>query len=239
MRLILICLLALITVLITVLIPARASRAQDIAVDLELVLAIDSSRSVDRREFNLQIKGIATAFRDPAFLSALRNYAPRGIAVALVQWSGQKSHINVVGWQFITNESSARAFANQVDAAGRRLAPGSTSINNAIGFSSAILRDNGYRGARQVIDVSGDGYNNTGNRPELTRDRAVARGITINGLTITNEVARLDRYFRDRVIGGPGAFVMKALDYRDFAAVFNRKLIREVIGDNVYSMKQD
>ena len=235
MRLILICLFALITALA----PARASRAQEIAVDLELVLAIDSSRSVDRREFDLQIKGITTAFRDPGFHATLRNYAPRGIAVALVQWSGQKSHINVVGWQFITGAASARAFADQVEAAGRRIAPGSTSINNAIGFASALLRGNGYRGARQVIDVSGDGYNNTGNRPELTRDKAVAMGITINGLTITNEVAGLDRYFRDRVIGGPGAFVMRALDYRDFAAVFNRKLIREVIGDNVFSMKRN
>jgi hypothetical protein len=217
----------------------QVSRAQEIAVDLELVLAIDSSRSIDTQEFDLQIKGIAAAFRDPAFLATLRSHAPRGIAVALVQWSGQNNHINALGWHHITDGISARIFANQIEATGRMLNPGSTSINNAIRYCSSLLQANGFNGARKVIDVSGDGYNNTGSPPELARDEAVARGITINGLTISNEVAQLHGYYKDRVIGGAGAFVMTALDFQEFSAVFRRKLIREVIGVKVYSWKQD
>ncbi len=231
--------LALAFFLLATLPMAQLCRAQDIAVDLELVLAIDSSRSIDAQEFRLQTNGIAAAFRDPEFLAALHNHAPRGIAVALVQWSGQNNHVNAMGWHHITDDASAQLFADQIEAMGRMLDPDSTSINNAIRFSVSQIQGNSFNGARRVIDVSGDGYNNTGSRPQIARDEAVARGITINGLTITNEVARLQEYFKENIIGGPGSFVMSALDFQEFPAVFIRKLLREVIGVEVYSWKLD
>jgi hypothetical protein len=214
---------------------SQRSPAQDVAVDLELALAVDGSRSIDEDEFALQLQGIATAFRDPAFLAALHSAAPRGIAVTLVQWAGYDHQAHVVAWQHVSDAHSAAAFADQVLAAGRRLEPGPTGIGSAIRYSYQLMDANGFAGARRVIDISGDGYNNSGNRPEIARDEALALGVTINGLTVMNEIPGLDRYFLTRVIGGPGAFVVEALDFEQFANAFKLKLIREVRGNRVTS----
>jgi hypothetical protein len=224
---------------ITVILLAAASLApqkapaQEIAVDLELVLAIDGSRSIDDREFALQLRGTADAFRDRAFFNALHSAAPRGIAVTMVQWAGHEHQAHVVAWRHVEDAISAAAFADEIVAAGRRLSPGPTGIGSAIRFSRQLMETNGFAGARRVIDISGDGSNNSGNRPEIARDEALARGVTINGLTVTNEIPGLDRYFSARVIGGPGAFVIEALDFEQFAVAFKLKLIREVTGDRV------
>ncbi|MFQ5566869.1 MAG: DUF1194 domain-containing protein [Paracoccaceae bacterium] len=199
-------------------------------VDLELALAVDGSRSIDEDEFALQLKGIAAAFRDRGFLAALKSSAPRGIAVTLVQWAGDGHQAHVVAWQHVGDAASAAAFADRVLAAGRRLEPGPTAIGSAIRYSYLLMEANGFAGARRVIDISGDGYNNSGNSPEIARDEALARGVTINGLTVMNEIPALDRYFLTRVIGGPGAFVVEALDFEQFADAFKLKLIREVTG---------
>jgi hypothetical protein len=211
----------------------QRSLAQDIVVDLELVLAIDGSRSIDADEFTLQLGGIAAAFRDCAFFTALHSAAPRGIAVTLVQWAGHENQAQVVAWRHVGDARSAAAFADEVLAAGRRLIPGPTGIGSAIRYSYRLMDANGFAGNRQVIDVSGDGYNNSGNRPEIARDEALARGVTINGLTVTNEIPGLDLYFSTRVIGGLGAFVIEALDFERFAEAFKLKLIREITGDQV------
>jgi hypothetical protein len=212
---------------------AQKSLAQSVAVDLELALAADGSRSIDDNEFALQLQGIATAFRDPTFLTALKGAAPRGIAVSLIQWAGREQQAHAVAWRHVTDATSAAAFADEVLAAGRRLQPGPTGIGSAIRYCYLLMEVNGFAGSRRVIDVSGDGYNNSGNRPEIARDEALARGITINGLTVMNEIPGLDRYFSARVIGGPGAFVVEALDFEQFANAFKIKLIREVTGSRV------
>jgi hypothetical protein len=209
------------------------SLAQDIAIDLELVLAVDGSRSIDENEFALQLEGIAAAFRDRTFLAALRSAAPRGIAVSLVQWAGYDQQAHVVAWRHVEDAPSAAAFSDQVLVAGRRLQPGPTGIGSAIRYSYRLMEANGFSGTRQVIDISADGYNNSGNQPEIARDEALALGVTINGLTVMNEVPSLDRYFSNRVIGGPGAFVVEALNFEQYADAFILKLIREVSGNRV------
>ncbi len=191
---------------------------------------MDGSRSIDEAEFDLQIRGIAAAFRDPAFLSALDKAAPAGIAVTLVQWTGHANQVQVVDWSLVSDTATAADFADRVLAGGRRIRPGPTGIGSAIRFSYRLMETNDFFGTRQVIDISGDGYNNSGNRPELARDEAIARGVVVNGLTVMNDIPLLDRYFLARVIGGPGAFVAQAEDFTEFADAFRLKLIREVTG---------
>ncbi len=203
------------------------------AVDVELVLAVDGSRSVDSKEFALQMDGIAQAFRNPRFLAVLRAAAPRGIAVTLVQWAGNKRQLQVVGWHYVDDRNTAAGFADKVANAGRKLMPGPTAIGSAIRFSYLLIENNRFNGKSRVIDISGDGYNNSGQRPEIARDEAADLGIIINGLTVLNEVSGLDRYFSDRVIAGPGAFVIEVLDFEHVATAFVTKLIREVSGDKL------
>jgi len=191
---------------------------------------VDGSRSIDEAEFDLQIRGIAAAFRDPAFLNALDKAAPDGIAVTLVQWTGHADQVQVVDWSLVSGPATAADFADRVLAGGRRLQPGPTGIGSAIRYSYRLMEANEFLGKRQVIDISGDGYNNSGNRPELARDEAVGRGVVVNGLTVMNDIPLLDRYFLARVIGGPGAFVVEAENFAEFALAFRLKLIREVTG---------
>lgn len=206
-----------------------AGAQEDSAVDLELVLAIDASGSVDQSEFALQLHGIAGAFRDPEVHGAIAATGGRGIAVAFVQWSGRRQQVAVVEWTRVRDAAAAEAFAAAIEAGGRWLV-GETAIADAIDFARDLLLVGRYRGIRQVIDVSGDGPTNAGRDPDAARDEAVALGMTINGLAITNEISDLDLYFRDHVIGGPGAFLMTARDYGDFAEAMRQKLIREIRG---------
>ncbi len=199
-----------------------------VSVDLELVLAVDTSASVDAREFDLQMTGLADAFRDPGVLAAVRR--PGGIAVALVQWGGPGSQAVSVGWAHVFDADSAVRFADAVAGSRRLFLMEETAIAPLLYFAMGLFDDNGFDGRRRVIDVSGDGPNNTGFYPGIMRDWVVAAGITVNGLAIRNEHADVDRHYRDHVIGGPGAFVMRAADYRDFADAIRRKLIREIAG---------
>jgi hypothetical protein len=205
--------------------PARA----DIAVDLELVLAIDSSGSVDFQEFELQARGIARAFRDPEVIEAIEGAAPNGIAVCLVQWSGRRQHLVTIDWTRITDTASAQAMAARIDAMGRVLI-GETAIADALRFAHEQLGSGPFQGARQIIDVSGDGPTNAGGDPDPLRDAAALAGITINGLAILNESPNLDRYYAEHVIGGPDAFVMAAKDYQDFVDAIRHKLLHEIRG---------
>ena len=199
------------------------------AVELELVIAVDASGSVDNDEFALQVRGLANAFRDPQVVAAVESHGAAGIAVAVMQWSSPGNQIVAVDWTAVADRASASALAELIEAAGRLLY-GETAIAHALRFASGMFVDGRFDGRRKVIDLSGDGPNNFGGVPRQVRDLAVAAGMTINGLAITNEYAELDRYYEAEVIGGPGAFVMIAVDYRDFAVAIRDKLVREIAG---------
>ncbi|WP_200372019.1 DUF1194 domain-containing protein [Rhodovibrio salinarum] len=198
------------------------------AVELELVLAVDASSSVDQAEFVLQMQGFARAFRDPDVLAALR--AVNGVAVMLMQWASTSRQSVVVPWTLLRGEADAHEFAAALASAPRQVRAGGTSIAAALDAGYAALAGNAYLGRRQVIDLSGDGRANMGARPSRARDRIAATGATINGLAILNEEPALDRYYVDYVIGGPRAFLITAVDYESFAQAIKRKLIREITG---------
>jgi len=197
-----------------------------LSVALELVLAVDTSASVDAQEFDLQMRGLAAAFRDPGVVAAVRRSGD--IAVTLVQWGGPQSQATSVDWSHVFDVESAGRFADRIAGARRLFLIEKTAIAPLLGFAMRQFYGNGFDGRRRVIDVSGDGPSNDGSHPGIMRDRVVADGITVNGLAILNEHADVDRHYRDHVIGGPGAFVMRAADYRDFADAIRRKLIREI-----------
>jgi Protein of unknown function (DUF1194) len=200
-------------------------------VDLELVLAVDASGSVDQHRFDLQKQGYAAAFRDPRVLRAIRSAGAAGtIAVTMVQWTGPQLQIQVVPWMQIRDEASINAIATAIETTPRRLFGGGTSISGAIDYAIALFTRSSYRGTRRVIDVSGDGSNNSGRPVTLARDDAVSAGIGINGLPILALEPTLDRYYADNVIGGPGAFMIAAQSYETFADAILKKLITEVAG---------
>lgn len=213
----------------------RMAKAQT-PVELELVLAVDASSSVSGPEFDLQMQGLAAAFRDPAVRAAIADAGPGGIAVALVQWSSPGQQVVAIDWTSIVDAASAAALAESI-ASCERLILGETSLDGALAFATALLAGNDFAGNRRVIDLSGDGQANWGPDPDAVRDRAVAAGMTINALAVVNEQAGLGDYYRAHVIGGAGAFVLAAADYGDFARAVRLKLIRE-IGPDVISSDQ-
>jgi hypothetical protein len=204
-----------------------ATPARAVPVDLELVLAVDCSGSIDNDEFTLQIRGYAEALTHPSVLRAIQSGVHRAIAVTYVQWSGPNIQNQAVGWTLIRDAASAQAFAGAMTAARRQIYGGGTSVGGAIDFSRTLF-GRGFEGTRRTIDVSGDGTNNRGREPAEARDDAVREGLIINGLAILTDFIYLDHYFRENVIGGPGAFVIPAEDFSSFAAAILNKLIREI-----------
>src|SRR5205807_3684888 len=152
------------------------------------------------------------------------------IAVIMMQWTGPALQVTAVPWTRISDAASANAFADKIAAAPRALFGGGTSISGAIDASIGLLFDNPYRAARRVIDISGDGSTNRGRPVNQARDEAVARGVGINGLPILALEPDLDRYYRENVIGGPGAFVIAAKDFETFGEAILKKLIAEIAG---------
>jgi hypothetical protein len=198
-------------------------------VDLSLVLAIDVSSSVNGERYELQMRGYAEAFRNPMVTDAIAQTPSGAIAVTLVQWAGYGHYEQVIGWTIIHDAGTASRFANTIAETTRAL-DGSTSLSGAIDFSARLLRTNGLNARRRVIDVSGDGSNNQGRPATLARDEAVAAGITINGLPILTEDPTLDTYYREHVIGGPGAFLVVAEDFESFSDAILTKLTIEIAG---------
>ena len=218
---------------LAVLAAAFSALADARSVDIELVIAVDSSTSVDFDEFNLQVRGLAAAFRDPTVVAAVAD-GPRGaISVAVFEWADPASQMLAVPWTVIDGPATANAFARRLDGMTRQVPRGGTSIAGALAFASVLFQNNPHPGDRQVIDLTADGRNNQGPAVDQLRDLLVARGITINGMVILNDDAVLDGYFEDRVIGGPDAFVEAAADYTDYAKAIRRKLIREIRGLNI------
>jgi hypothetical protein len=229
-------LLALIAVA-AALLPAAAVAAED--VDLLLVLAADVSRSVDATKFQLQREGYAAAVSDPRVLDTIRSGRNGRIGLTFLEWSGVGAQRVVIDWTTIGDGAAAKDFGDRLLEAPRSFAD-RTSISGAIEFAMATLAQAPYRSTRRTIDISGDGTNNAGRDVAELRDEAVAKGITINGLVIlsenpmawnpdhTNPPGGLDKYYRNNVIGGPGAFVMVAKDFNSFGQAIIAKMIAEV-----------
>ena len=220
--------LALLALLLTGLSPSQP-RAQT-EVFLELVLAVDCSSSVNREEFELQMRGLAEAFRHPSVLGALQQTWPKGIAVSLLQWSGDHDQVRAIDWTLINSAAAAEAFATTLDQTPRFVEGGPTAVGNAINLSVDWILGNAFQGQRQVIDVSGDGRANTGESAALSRHYANENGITVNGLAILNEEPKLARYYLAGVVGGPGSFLLTADDFEDFSKAIRRKLFFEITG---------
>jgi hypothetical protein len=205
-----------------------AAALAGVPVELELVLAIDASSSVDDGEFELQMQGFAAAFRDPGVQAAIHGTGDLGIAVALIQWSDFVHQRKAVGWTLVRDAAGAAALADDIATAERAVAGGGTAIYGAINSALHEFDANGYDGRRRAIDISGDGRSDLLVPTTAARDRAVAHGVAINGLVILNDDPHLDRYYRDNVIGGANAFVLTADDFAAFAAAIVIKLIREI-----------
>ncbi len=201
-------------------------------VDLELVLAVDTSSSVDPGEYRLQIQGIAAALRHPVVIQAIRDGAPNGAMMSLVQWAGVNQQARSP-WRLITDGASAEAFALEIEGLARVFTRGATSISSALSYAAAELMANGIESRRQVVDVSGDGWHNAGEMTYFARKRVLERGIVINGLAILNDEPDLDLLYAERLIGGPGSFIVSARDFGDFRRAMRIKLIREIEGSPV------
>ena len=213
--------------------------AMERTVDLELVLAADISDSMDVEEAALQRQGFASAIRHPQVIEAIQSGPLGRIAVTYVEWSGEHIQRTLVDWIEISDIESAGAFANAIEqqSVGSENWTKYTSISAVITRAAGSFKSNRFQGQRQIIDISGDGPNNRGAYVVHARDRAVAAGITINGLPIVNDrpgpygyppMPDLDLYYEDCVIGGLGAFIVVADGYQDFARAIRRKLLIEI-----------
>ncbi|MEX1306384.1 MAG: DUF1194 domain-containing protein [Rhodovibrionaceae bacterium] len=202
--------------------------AQGRQVDLELVIAVDCSYSVDLGEFELQAGGIGQAFRTQEVVDAILQGAHGAIAVTVLQWSSQLSQEVAIPWTVVDSRQSAVALSLAIESMPRLTADGATSISAAVAASLRLFERSPVRALRRVIDVSGDGRNNNGPALRAARDTAVGRGITINGLAILNEVPTLHKYFELQLIGGTGAFVEIANRYSDYPEAMARKLVKEI-----------
>src|SRR4051794_6254869 len=209
--------------------------ADSLEVDVELVMADDISYSMDMDELALQREGYAHAIASQEFLNALKQGSHGKIAVTLVEWAGVADQRVVVPWRLIDGAETAQAVSDEMAKAPVRRAF-RTSIAGALMFSSGLFENNGYRGIRRVIDVSGDGTNNQGPIVTQVRDDVVAKGIVINGLPImlkesqpnSVDIKDLDIYYEDCVIGGPGAFVVPIREREKFKDAIRTKLVLDI-----------
>lgn len=215
--------------------PVAGAQTQQ-PVELELVLAVDTSTSVDAQEFVLQSRGLAEAFLHPDVVTAIRFAGARGVAISLVHWAGEARQAIAVDWHLVRDGQTAAELSEKIAASSRTI-NGLTDIAGAIGFSVDAIEANNFLGERRVIDISGDGSSDA-RRSEDARNAANARGITINGLVIHNrdidlgELANIDlrEHYANHVIGGPGSFMMTAKNFEDFRIAIRAKLVREITG---------
>jgi hypothetical protein len=220
--------------------PAAAQPRPDAAagayeVDLELVLAVDVSYSMDSDELILQREGYISAITSPQVLEAIKEGVYGRIAVVYLEWAGEVTQGVPVPWQIIDGPESAQIFADKLAEAPKMRAY-RTSISSALFFAAKLFDKNPYKGPRRVIDISGDGPNNQGHVVTWARDQVVAQGIGINGLPLTLkppnamtlDVTNLEDYYRECVIGGPGAFVIPVKDKARFAEAIRTKLVLEI-----------
>lgn len=207
------------------------------AVDLELVIAADTSSSIDDREAALEREGVVSAFRSPEVLRAISSGSLGRIAVLYLDWSGGPNNKIVLNWTTIHDKASAEAFAQSLLKAPRTYGRG-TSIGGAIEMGAALIESSGLEATRKAIDISGDGPANTGRPVAEARDEVVGRGIVINGLPIMSGdygtgdwgayPGQLDQYYMHCIIGGQGSFIVPARGFQEFVAAMRRKLVLEI-----------
>lgn len=209
----------------------------DEVVDVELVLAVDVSLSMSPMELEIQRDGYAAALVHEKVVEAIRDGVHGKIAVTYFEWAGDFTQRMIVPWTRVSSEQEAQAFVSQLTAIPPRSAR-RTSISGGLSFAEALFDDNGFRGLKRVIDISGDGPNNQGAQVDVTRDGIIAKGITINGLPLMTrsgfstvyDVGDLDVYYENCVVGGPGAFVIPVNDWSQFPEAIRRKLVLELAG---------
>lgn len=204
------------------------AQAQDVPVAVELVLALDASASVDKHEFELQVEGLARAFRDPEVQRAVEDLRPLGAAVAVVQWGAPGETQVVLPFTQLSSSRDAKAFGFRMGLIHRFMWASATSIATGINDSAALIEGNEFDGQRKVIDVAGDGEDNGTADLEAARQAARAQGIIINGLPIMADLPGLDAYYKTRVIIGPDSFVEPARDFDDYARAIRAKLLKEL-----------
>jgi Protein of unknown function (DUF1194) len=229
------CVLPLVTLVLSQFSLARAAEQ----VDLLLVLAMDVSRSMDQGKFQLQRQGYAAAISNPQVLNAIKSGPHQKIAICFIDWSGPFEQRLVIDWGIIDGPATASRFGDLIAEAPRSFY-NSTSIGSAINFAIGQIARAPFAAERHAIDVSGDGTNNSGPDVQFFRDRAVAKGILINGLVIltdiqsapnprhTNPPGGIEKYYRNNVVGGAGSFVVVAEDYNSFGRAMVKKLIAEI-----------
>ena len=212
-----------------------AARDKGVEVDVELVLAVDISYSMDRAEQVLQRDGYVQALTSDQFLNALKSNGLGKIAITYIQWASYNDQDTLIDWTIIDGPETARAVADRLAKAPYRRAQ-RTSISGAIDAGAKRFENNGFKGLRQVIDVSGDGPNNNGRIVTHARDEAVEQGITINGLPLVGirewfspaDIKELDIYYEDCVIGGPESFSITVRDTKSFIDATRNKMVREI-----------
>jgi hypothetical protein len=217
--------------------PAPAAPTGPVEVDVKLVIATDTSHSVDKEELQLQREGIADVFADPEVVRAIESGPLGRIAVAMLDWSGYRDDRLVLDWTIVSNRANATALGEKI----RKIPPSlgeRTSISSAITTSIDLLNnsDNRITGTRKVIDVSGDGPNNDGYSLQRVHDTTANNGITVNGLPIMDEQAEgyfpdLDKYYDACVVAGKGSFLVVVKSYKDFGSAMRRKLVLEISQD--------
>ena len=216
--------------------PARAAGA--IAVDLALIFAVDASMSIDESEAGTQRAGYIHALRDKRVGEAIRGGPIGRVALTYVEWSSPYHQTVIIPWRIFGNGAAdPKKFADELDSLPYK-AGSTTSISAGIDFSVKLFKSPEFEATRKVIDVSGDGYSDYGRPIKVSRDEAVAAGITINGLAVMNErpkwkqsaPADLDIYYRDNVIGGPGSFYLAVRNLDDFSRSVLQKMVLEIAG---------
>ena len=211
--------------------PARA----DTVVDLQLVLAVDVSRSIDEVEAELQRRGYIDALTNARVIDAITAGEHKRIALCYTEWAGTHYQVVVIDWSVIDSSAAARRFADKLTEA-PRTSQSWTAVGAALAFAAQRFEDSGFTSKRRVIDISGDGRTNDGPPAELVRDRLVAQGIVINGLPVMMNRTNfgrppdlgLDKYYEENVIGGAGSFMIAAANFDDFGRAVRNKLIREI-----------
>ena len=229
--------------------PSGYAQARDDQVDLLLVLAADISRSVDERKFRLQREGYATALVDPRVVQAMTGGPHGRIGLCFIEWASDGDEVVVIDWTAVGSEAAAKGVAERIRDAPRAFM-GRTAIGAAIDFALTHLDRSPFRAPRRIIDVSGDGTNNSGRPVTMARDAAIAQNVTINGLVILSDVplatnpththppGGLTAYYENNVIGGPDAFVLEAQSFASFGQSLVSKLMKEIAtapaSDRVY-----
>ena len=214
-------------VALLLLFPAPSIAQKKIPVDLELILMADGSGSVDDAEFLIQRRGYAKALRHPDIWHGIRSGLLRRIALSYVEWSGPNLQIPIIDWTLIEKKSDLDDFAKKLETRPRELYSGGTAIL----YGATSIKSNRFEGTREVVDLSGDGWDRNGLPAAQGRDQAVKMGVTVNGLPILDEFrVGLDKFFVSDVIGGRGAFSVPANGFKDVFFAIRRKLILEISG---------